>query len=612
MALAWRLVRTDPAASPLHTRLDSVVYLIRGARLAEASRVANEALASANGDPSITGRAHSFLGEVASIRGNLDETIREYALAISELESTSLVGSLARARRGRAEAYFNLTMVSSALYEVECARLLVSSITDPAVRRRATLESALCEGLIRIELGQTNAGLELWESSVHLITSDCDPLLVGLHDVLGGQALAAHTLARREGLRLLDRAADHFAAHNLPYYRAKTLESHGRRILVDDRGLAIEAMTQAADTYARVGATLQESRARRWLADVAHGESNQPRPSSNASSLSQGDDVEGIAVAGPTMRSLVELAICAANSESTVLVTGESGTGKELVARLVHNCSRRAGLPMVPFNCAAVPSDLVESILFGHRKGAFTGAFAAHRGVLREADGGTLFLDEIGELPLHLQAKLLRFLQEGEVLPVGEARPVHVDVRVIAATNRNLERDAMEGRFREDLFHRLNVIRLEVAPLRDRKDEIPILAARFASRIGERLRCAQVHLTAGAVTTLVNYDWPGNVRELGNILERSIALYGHTITRESIEAALGPSIRRQSGPETASVPLGRTAFPGKSLESAMTTFERDFLDKAIRSNGGNLSRSAESVGISLQRLRYRMRRLGMG
>jgi DNA-binding NtrC family response regulator len=611
MALAWRLVRTDPTVSPLHTRLDSVVYLIREARLADASRVAHEALASANGDPSVTGRAHSFLGEVASIRGNLDETIREYALAIAELESTALVGSLARARRGRAEAYLNLTMVTSALYEVECARLLVSSITDTTVRRRASLESALCEGLIRVELGQTNAGLELWESSVHLITCDCDPLLVGLHDLLGGHALAAQAHARREGHVLLERAEEHFAAHNLPYYKARTLESHGRRLLGDDREGAVDRVRQAADIYAKVGALLQETRARRWLADVAISETHGHRAATPTKQGALADDIDGIAIAGPTTRSLVELAFCAANTTSTVLLTGESGTGKELIARLIHTRGRRSGRPWVPFNCAAVPSELVESILFGHRKGAFTGALAAHDGILREANGGTLFFDEVGELPLPLQAKLLRFLQEGEVLPVGETRPVHVDVRVIAATNRDLERDAMEGRFREDLFHRLNVIRLEVAPLRDRKDEIPILAARFVSRIAARLMVAGVHLTAGAVTTLVNYDWPGNVRELGNILERSIALYGPVITRESIESALGPLTRR--GGRLRSVPEqdSRPEHYRGSLETAMNAFERDYLDRAIRSSGGNLSRSASSIGISLQRLRYRMRRLGM-
>ncbi len=611
MALAWRLVRTDAEVSPLHTRLDGVVYLIREARLAEASRIVADVLANTGADPSVAGRAHSFLGEMASIHGDLDETIREYALAIADLETTALVGSLARARRGRAEAYLNLSMITSALEEVERARLLVSSITDSVVRRRATLESALCEGLIRLELGQATAGLELWESSVHLISTDSDPLLVGLHDLLGGLALASHVHARRDGFVLLDRAAEHFAAHNLPYYKARTLESHGRRLIFDEPESAIEKVCQAADIYARFGASLQEARTRRWLADVNPFGAACEWPHVATQRTTSEAEVDGIAVAGPTTRALVELAVCAANSSSTVLITGESGTGKELVARLVHARSRRSELPWVPFNCAAVPAELIESILFGHRKGAFTGALAAHDGVIREANGGTLFLDEIGELPLNLQAKLLRFLQEGEVLPVGATRPVHVDVRVVASTNRDLEREAIEGRFRADLFHRLNVIRLEIAPLRDRKDEIPVLATLLASRLANRLDARGVKVTAGAVTTLLEYDWPGNVRELGNILERAIALYGPVLTRESIESALAPAQRRALAiAQTChAVEPANQEYP--TLEAAMSAYESQLITNAIRRNRGNLSRSAASLGVSLQRLRYRMRRLAI-
>jgi DNA-binding NtrC family response regulator len=291
-------------------------------------------------------------------------------------------------------------------------------------------------------------------------------------------------------------------------------------------------------------------------------------------------------------------------------VTGESGTGKDLVARLIHKRSRRSTRPWIPFNCAAVPAELIESILFGHRRGAFSGAVVAHEGILRQAHGGTLFLDEIGDLPLLLQAKLLRFLQDGEILPVGDTKPVHVDVRVVAATNRDLERDAMEGRFREDLFHRLNVLRLEVAPLRDRKDEVPGLAERLAASVAERLEIDDARVTSGAIGQLLEHDWPGNVRELANVLERSIALYGPVVTRESIEAALGPSTRKR--PASQAQPASEARGPSTTLDDAMNAFERDFIESAVAATSGNLSRAAATLGVSLQRLRYRMRRLGMG
>jgi transcriptional regulator with PAS, ATPase and Fis domain len=221
------------------------------------------------------------------------------------------------------------------------------------------------------------------------------------------------------------------------------------------------------------------------------------------------------------MRALRTELVRLAGSRSTVIITGESGVGKELVARAIHDLSERRGRPYVAFNCAAVPRDLFEGQLFGYRRGAFTGAVSDHPGVIRAASGGTLFLDEIGELPIDIQPKLLRFLENSEVFPLGERRPLHVDVRIVAATHRDLGALVHEGRFRDDLYYRLHVVPLFVPPLRERREDIPVLARHFVrelSRQGE-----PPVLAPDAIAALVGHPWPGNVRELRNAIERALA-----------------------------------------------------------------------------------------
>ena len=619
MAIAWQFIRPAGADDLWHRRLDEAIHLVRACRLVEAVRLADEAIAGSPDDKSVTGRAHSFKGEAASIRGALDETMSEYALAIADLEVSPLAGSLARARRGRAEAYFNLAMYSSALEESERAGLLVESIDVDAVRRRAELETALCEGVIRIELNQVARARELWQTTSMMVGPGVDPLLVGLHFLLGGLSLVPSLEDRGRGFALLKRAADHFRLHELPYYRARTLEAHARRLVGEDIDAAVELAEDAAGTFARCGAVLRHARAQRWLEDVRPRRTLAAvlsRPPAVTSTEKPSDEVDGIVIAGPSTRGSVELALQAAATGSTVLITGESGTGKEQIARLIHHRSRRASRPWVAFNCATVPPDMIESILFGHRRGAFTGAHATHEGLVRAADGGTFFLDELGELPLTLQAKLLRFLQDGEILPLGETQPVRVDVRIVAATNRDLESETRAGKFRADLYHRLNVIRLQVAPLRERRDEIPVLARRLSVVNAARIGVDGAEVTAGAIGPLLAYDWPGNVRELSNVIERSLALFGPRITRESVEASLAAN-RSSIEPEAAfgeaygasAVGSGGEVVP---LARAMDTFERAYLERVLGETRGNRSQAAKRLEVSLQRLRYRMRRLGMG
>ena len=282
----------------------------------------------------------------------------------------------------------------------------------------------------------------------------------------------------------------------------------------------------------------------------------------------------------------------ACSSDAPVLVTGETGTGKELVARAIHRHGARAERPFVPINCGALPEGLLESELFGHLRGAFTGAVADKRGLIEEARGGTLFLDEIGEMAPALQVRLLRALETGEVRPVGATRATSVDTRVVAATHRDLERDAREGRFREDLFYRLHVFVIKVPPLRERREDIPLLAAHFLASFAARGRGAAA-LTPAAVAALAGHDWPGNVRELENTLERIVAeARGGTIDVADLPAAF------RSRKATLEPPL----FAGlPSLEE----LEKRYLRHVLAEVKGNRSRAAEVLAIDRRTL-YRM------
>lgn len=293
-----------------------------------------------------------------------------------------------------------------------------------------------------------------------------------------------------------------------------------------------------------------------------------------------------------------------APTEATVLITGESGTGKELVARALHSSSARADKPLVTVNCAALTETLLESELFGHEKGAFTGADRRREGRFVQANGGTLFLDEIGEMPLQLQAKLLRALQQGEIQRVGSDVPIHVDVRVIAATNRNLLREAQEKRFREDLFFRLNVISIEVPALRQRGDDIPLLAAYFLQRFAERNRKSIKGFSPQALDSMRRYQWPGNVRELENAVERAVILCcGDLVTPAELPDTVAHA------PEPPEVPEQQDAISlaGMALEDV----ERLAIEDTMRQTGDNKSEAARRLGITRATLHNKLRKYGL-
>jgi len=287
-----------------------------------------------------------------------------------------------------------------------------------------------------------------------------------------------------------------------------------------------------------------------------------------------------------------------APTEATVLITGETGTGKELIAKAIHNLSRRADKPFVSVNCAAFPEQLLESELFGHAKGAFTGAISARRGLIEEAHGGTLFLDEIGDTPLSIQVKLLRALEDKTIRRLGENRTITVDVRFIASTNRHLEEAIRRKEFREDLFYRLNVISIHLPPLRARRGDIPLLANHFLRLYSERERKAVVGFTESALSLLINYDYPGNVRELENIVEQAVAIAaGEWIT----PAELPPSVREHGYNP-----------PTKEIERALHDVERDLIVEAIERNQGNLEKAAKDLGMSRTTLWRKMKKYEVG
>jgi two-component system response regulator AtoC len=307
--------------------------------------------------------------------------------------------------------------------------------------------------------------------------------------------------------------------------------------------------------------------------------------------------------ASPPMQAVLRTVHKIAEHKTTVLITGESGTGKELVARAIHAASPRREAPFVAVNCGAIPEALLESELFGHKKGAFTDAVRDKRGLFSEASGGTLFLDEIGEMPLAPQVKLLRVLQEQQVRPLGSTEDERVDVRVVAATMRDLAADVREGRFREDLFYRLNVIQLALPPLRERREDLPQLVEHFLRRTNQKLGTRVLHVAPDAMALLVAHFWPGNVRELENTIERSVVLCdGDTLTR----AGLPDRLHSDRDPVREVLSSGEL-----SIKKTVRIIEEELIRRALRATGGNRTNASKRLEISHRALLYKMKEYGV-
>lgn len=320
--------------------------------------------------------------------------------------------------------------------------------------------------------------------------------------------------------------------------------------------------------------------------------------------LELGNKFEGVLTNSPKMKRIIDVAARVASSKASVLIFGESGTGKEVLARAIHYSSKRKDKLFVPVNCAALNENLLESELFGHEKGAFTGAEKLHRGRFEIANGGTIFLDEIGDLPLHLQVKLLRVLQEEEFERVGGLNTIKVDVRVIAATNKNIEELIKDGKFREDLFYRLNVVNMQLPPLRERKEDISLLITEFTKKYLKETEKLKIEFSKEALDLLMKYNYPGNIRELENIVHHSIVLSRHEIiTTDDLPIGI-----KTPGSEK---DLDSCFEEGTSLTEKVELLERTLVTNALKKSNGNQTAAAKLLGISERNLRYRLEKWGV-
>lgn len=360
---------------------------------------------------------------------------------------------------------------------------------------------------------------------------------------------------------------------------------------VDSVDAAVAALKAGADDFIPKPVNLNELTER--IESSLHRRAMAEEIAALHSQLNKEQGLESMIGASASIRALFEKIRLVADTKSTVLITGESGTGKELVARSIHRLSRRSSCPMIPINCAALPESLVESELFGHKKGSFTGATADRKGLFESASGGTLFIDEIGELNVGLQAKLLRALENRMIMPIGGAEEIEVDVRLVAATNRDLHQQVQKKEFREDLYFRLKVVELALPPLRERKEDIPLLIRHFIDQISADNDRPVKDVSSAALAALKAYSWPGNVRELRNTLEGIIVL---TLDEIIEERHLPPHIIDAE-------PAQAIIAPGMTLDE----IEREAIRRTLEQTGGHRTKTAELLGISVRTLQRKLK-----
>jgi DNA-binding NtrC family response regulator/tetratricopeptide (TPR) repeat protein len=411
---------------------------------------------------------------------------------------------------------------------------------------------------------------------------------------------------------------DAAAAAGLAHAARQGQSAHaGGPLLVDSLGMETDGARRCAIALTRLLDGASDARLRMFTAIARQGFElcgARERPAPGVDQLIERPLeplLPGFICAGPAMHRLADQIQRLQGHNLTVLITGESGTGKDLVARAIHVGSPRSAAMFLPYNCTTTTRDLADSQLFGHRRGSFTGAVTDQQGLIRSAAGGTLFLDEIGDLPLDIQPKLLRFLEQGEVMPVGETRPQAVDVRVLAATNADLEQRVSEGKFREDLYYRLSVIRIQVPPLRDRREEVPHLSTFFLRDACERLGKPDIQLGSATLDLFARYWWPGNVRQLRNEIQRAVAMSppGGTIEPENLSPDL-TAPERQQAPGVPALP-GRTPAQPGNLAAAVDRVERDMIMATLDRTRGNVSETARVLGLTRRGLYLKIRRLGL-
>jgi DNA-binding NtrC family response regulator/tetratricopeptide (TPR) repeat protein len=544
-----------------------------------------------------SGLSHLALGRLASRVGARSQAEHQFAVAASLFESLGAAHDLVEVRQA-----------ASHLPSVEATDPLSSIGSDDAVVRRLIDAAAFPELLGHETAAAVRDTLDADCAVVFVAPADADLRLVAWTggDADRARAIATRAVGRSHGTGFVvsqptgrDVDGPRFVAILSPRPVADPLRRRLRMIAaIASQGFELCAARQRPAHYdMRYAGMNMVATSLRAPAEIAHEQPLEPL-------------LPGFLCASAAMMRVVEHIQRLQGNELTVLITGESGTGKELVARAIHVGSLRSSAVFLPYNCTTTTRELADSQLFGHRRGSFTGAVNDQLGLVRTATGGTLFLDEIGDLPLDVQPKLLRFLEQGEIMPIGDTLPQRVDVRVIAATNADLEQRVAEGKFREDLYYRLAVIRILIPPLRDRREEIPHLTSLFMREVSERLGKPDVFLTPETLELLAQHWWPGNVRQLRNEIQRLVALSrpGQGIGPEHLSPEITSAAIRQHAIGQGPSPGARLA--GTSLASAVDTLEREIIEATLHQSSGNISEAARSLGLTRRGLYLKLRRLG--
>jgi Nif-specific regulatory protein len=513
------------------------------------------------------------------------------------------------------------------LYELGCAfaaRTDIEKLIPYVVERCREVLNA--EGAsVQLYDPETN---ELHFPYVAVDDSEVAARLIGLR-FPADRGVAGHVLQTGEPVRVDDvstdarfySGVDHRTGATTRNMVAAPLTSHQGRIgviqVINRRGGASFTDDDLAFLDALAGSIAVAIENARFYADLkASQERLHAQVGALRRDLARPDRFPEFVGTGSVMAEIFQLMESAAASPIAVLIEGETGTGKELAARMIHRAGTRADNPFLAVNCAALPETLLENELFGHSRGAFTGAAQDHKGLFEAASGGTVFLDEIGDMPPGMQAKLLRVLQEGEITRLGDTRPRPVDVRVISATNRDLGADVAEGRFRADLFYRLAAFPIHLPPLRDRREDIPLLADRFLVAAAERHRKRVPGIDVGAMDRLAAFSWHGNVRELQNEIERAVALAreGEVLGPGQLSAKLHQDAAGDDGPPVAPA-VARTgaavAVDDRPLRAARAAFERRYVAAALARHDGNVSQAAKALGVSRVALHRKMKAFGI-
>jgi DNA-binding NtrC family response regulator/tetratricopeptide (TPR) repeat protein len=613
------------AGAPPFDALQAMLIAAEALTLANRAAEARQRLAAAADvlDPQV---APAAWGEYLRLRGNLHAATNEPAdayhdyaqsaalldllgeryqsalshLAIGRLVAQTGARSVAEHHLDKAFAVFNQLSAERDLADTAAARELLTTVgSGEYVISPADADDAMVRRLVDAAALPDLLGRETAAALVE--AASADGAIVFVEPPSGDVRLLAYVGFDAETARTLARAA-----HQGQIYGRGTLviESLGRdqdgprfALVASPRPIGHPVMRRVRmiATVARQGYALCAARDRS-VTVIGQSVDRSLEPL-----------LPGFLSASAAMGRVVEQIQRLQGNDLTVLITGESGTGKELVARAIHVGSHRSAAMFLPYNCTTTGRDLADSQLFGHRRGAFTGAVSDQPGLIRSAAGGTLFLDEIGDLPLDVQPKLLRFLEQSEIMPIGETQPQRVDVRVLAATNADLEQRVAEGKFREDLYYRLSVIRIHVPPLRERREEIPHLSTYFLREASERLGKPDIHLSSPVLDVFSQYWWPGNVRQLKNEIQRAVALSAPGGTVEP--SHLSPEIGATRLP-TAAGPSRRSIVP-TNLASAVEQVERDLIQTTLDRTGGNISETARVLGLTRRGLYLKLRRLGL-